>query len=910
MKPFALAVRGVAVAAFVLSACGGPPVVVKEATVIAEFDPAAVVPLVPKPNDMAIDRVTGLIDLEDAADASPVEKELNAYLRTLDGFPISSEATTVFSAPINEATITAKSVRVFDVTNAASVTEQTASAKVTYQADKKQLSIKAPWAKAHRYALVLVGGAEGLKGANGEPVVASAAFEVARVPYPLVTCSDLNSMDCRSANPAIRGKTIEDERDKAVKMEQLRLNLQPALGFLENAGVLRANVAGAWVFSTGTMPLVQFDPGAEIVPFPNDVLMKDGLVDLPIEAEDDDVTVLNKTELNKLDGFSTTAGILTEADKVQGAADVRLLGNSVSASQFVLADLSKPMESIAVDVTCVSCATATGNAGADPDQLRVVPQKPLRSHTRYAVLWLKGAAPFAGSLPLKMAPAFVLAKSKQPVVVNGKSQVSTVSDEDAVELEKLRLKTQDALAVADARGLSRDDVLLAWTFTTQTTAPTLPALRAKPSEWNLPTGVVGGPAMLTNLPTNLLQVLSLQAGGDFHSAIRWAKEGAFTSGNALDQNGWELDLTNPSAPVHTGTEGPFTPATLATPRQEQLRFWLFVPKVPKNLNGGIPVVIFQHGITGSRVQSALIANSIAKAGYATLAIDLPMHGDRVYCASNSECSNNGACTNHRCPPSASVNDVISGQPSSGLRFGSSTNLAATRDQLRQQIIDVAQLLRVLKDTTNGIGAINVDDSATEGVVEHLDVATPRYIGMSLGALTGSLIVAANPEIPAACLNVGGASPADILTQASVPFLRNRKLKLDAYLKAKRGIDVGTQAYEEFFDIARWMMDSSDAQNMGRYYIDEALTDTLTQTPYPKKRILISWAKDDPWVPNATTLKQINSIESASMLSYFKQHLYDGATTGNHSFMFSIGSAAQVQVTLQSQAEAVSWVDGP
>src|SRR6185295_6559699 len=121
---------------------------------------------------------------------------------------------------------------------------------------------------------------------------------------------------------------------------------------------------------------------------------------------------------------------------------------------------------------------------------------------------------------------------------------------------------------------------------------------------------------------------------------------------------------------------------------------------------------------------------------------------------------------------------------SGLKFSSTTNLAATRDQIRQLMIDTAQLVRVVKDTTAGIGSLNVDDPSTAGVTERLDVSELGYIGMSLGSVMGSLAVAANPEITRATLNVGGASPADILTQATVTFLADKRKALDAYLDRK------------------------------------------------------------------------------------------------------------------------------
>src|SRR3546814_13480725 len=41
---------------------------------------------------------------------------------------------------------------------------------------------------------------------------------------------------------------------------------------------------------------------------------------------------------------------------------------------------------------------------------------------------------------------------------------------------------------------------------------------------------------------------------------------------------------------------------------------------------GWPVVIFQHGITGNRTQMIAIAPALAAAGFATVAIDLPLHG--------------------------------------------------------------------------------------------------------------------------------------------------------------------------------------------------------------------------------------------------------------------------------------------
>ena len=51
-----------------------------------------------------------------------------------------------------------------------------------------------------------------------------------------------------------------------------------------------------------------------------------------------------------------------------------------------------------------------------------------------------------------------------------------------------------------------------------------------------------------------------------------------------------------------------------------------VPKSCPMPEAGWPVVIFQHGITQNRTNLLAVAESFAKACYAAVAIDLPLHG--------------------------------------------------------------------------------------------------------------------------------------------------------------------------------------------------------------------------------------------------------------------------------------------
>jgi len=868
--------------------------VVKPPVVVAQFEPALAEPKLPLPNLLAIDPDTQLIDAADPEGANDAEKAFYAWLRTLSGFPVTSLATVEFSGELNPETVNATTVKLWS--HAGGAVAPLTPRSVAYDADKRQVKVDFDWLAGSTYSVTVMGGANGVKGANGEAVVGTAALDLLRVNYPLVSCSDLKDMACRSTNPGIRGKTFDDERKKAVKMETARLLAKPVLEAIEAGGTPRESLAALWTFRTQgaalTKPIVAFEPAIRAIPFPCDALLENGRVSLPEEAGDDDLTRQTKAELEKLDGFSTTGSIVTERDFDLGAVGIGLQASTLDATQFLLLDLDANGA-----VTPFTLIKRTG-----PDQIVLRPVRALRSHHRHAVLWLKGAKTTDGR-DIGPAPALAMLAAGAPFTSDdGKSRIRTLDDSRAADLERLRKSVAAAVAAADARSIARGDLLHAWSFTTLTTGPTLAELAKKPVEWNLPTAVSDvGP--LTQ--ANQLTLISTFSGMDFHSQVREGREGTFITGNALKLDGAELDLTDPMNPVSVDTEGPFTEATLASPRQEALKFMLVLPRTPKNADGRIPIIVFQHGITRFRRDSLFIANSIARAGYALLAIDHPLHGDRSYCTADADCATGMTCTGHRCPPGGyrivQGPEGLLGTPAiTGLKFSSTTNLAATRDQIRQLVIDTAQLVRVVKDTTAGIGSLNVDDPATAAVTERLDVTELGYIGMSLGSVMGSLAVAGNPEVTRAVFNVGGASPADILTQAQVAFLAEKKTRLDAYLMAARGIAPGTQRYEDFYDVARWMLDRADVQNFGRNWIDEPLP------MYPKKKIFIQWVENDPWIPNTTTRLLIDSIDRASAPMSFGEHMWAGAASGNHGFLMDPSFPG----VLMAQDEAVQWISAP
>ena len=356
---------------FVTSAC--TPEIPRDATpqrVVALFDPAAAVPVVPLPNDLAVDPATALLKIPDAPNATGAQREFNAWLRTLDGFPTAAPLTVSFSDALGLQSVSPRAVRVLDVTDPAAISK-VSGLSVSYSAAKKQLTITAALQRAHSYLVAVLGAteADGLKGAAGEEVIGSGAFVLVRARKSLVTCEALDSADCQSAT------SLLDTPQKAIALERARRALQPGLKYLEDSGVLRERLAAAWTFTTTQQGLATFDPANAIVPFPNELLMSNGKVSLPADAKDDDLAQKLKAQLNQLDGFSTTASLITETSDSAGAADVRLDADSLLPAQFRLLNLDSPTEVVPFTVACRACGKPGVNPGAEPDQVAITPAR-------------------------------------------------------------------------------------------------------------------------------------------------------------------------------------------------------------------------------------------------------------------------------------------------------------------------------------------------------------------------------------------------------------------------------------------------------------------------------------------------------------------------------------------------------
>jgi Pla-1/cef family extracellular lipase len=148
-----------------------------------------------------------------------------------------------------------------------------------------------------------------------------------------------------------------------------------------------------------------------------------------------------------------------------------------------------------------------------------------------------------------------------------------------------------------------------------------------------------------------------------------------------------------------------------------------VSAVTKPENGW-PVVVFYHGITGSKENVLAMSTALSLAGFASVAIDHPLHGDREFTLANGD------------KVGASTNSLID--------YANLKSLITGRDNFRQSIVDIMALRLALNAIVDTTGAVDVD------------VSKVHFIGQSLGSIFGSGAVGiSNTSLPESMASLNG-----------------------------------------------------------------------------------------------------------------------------------------------------------
>lgn len=164
----------------------------------------------------------------------------------------------------------------------------------------------------------------------------------------------------------------------------------------------------------------------------------------------------------------------------------------------------------------------------------------------------------------------------------------------------------------------------------------------------------------------------------------------------------------------------------------------FVAAFPSTGSAPYPFVLYQHGGGQSPTDIFRVAQQLAAAGFAFLAIDLPEHG-------------------HRGPADGTAND---------LDYIYFDDLIATRSNFQQTVADHMAVM-------TGLTAINAALEPITGAAVTLDASRAFYMGMSIGAISGSITFATTPTIRAGAVFVGAGGYPELVSTGLFAVLASR-----------------------------------------------------------------------------------------------------------------------------------------
>ncbi len=689
--------------------------------------------------------------------------------------------------------------------------------------------------------------------------------------------------------------------------------------------------------------------------------------------------------LNTLDGFSTIAPPISENGIVTGAAEQA----SVSGSSLTTTNVGLlPLASGAVVATtplyapclnCLSSSTASGAAQTLPQQLQWQLMAPLDEKTTYAAYVTTDVLDDQGK-NLAANPALALLRLVNPLYLNGKSQVNVLTDSQAAALEPERLALEPVLDALDGmQGVPRRDVALAWAFTTQSESAALDGLYAYVSSQQykaalptLPPGIVvfadwtsqyaaAAAASVPSLPIGNI--------GKFYIGI-------YETPFALTGSGGTFDLAHPIAePVTFGLAVPnmAMPATgypvtvfghgitrdrndflaianeLAAQGQATLATDAPFHGERSSCTGSGPFLTASYAAAHPSAPIALtdddacadpatmtcnedphIGRCVARDPSTRIACPMPPQvadaTGTLGCASvhMGACEADGKCEGGDFARDAGGRPVIS-----GWNMFSLTNFFATRDNFREQVIDLTQLVQALRATVPTSLANRITSAGGMGAAT-LDLTKINYAGQSLGGILGTLFNAVSPDTTNVALNVAGGDLPTLFLDAP-SFSAQRAALLAGLSQQTPPVLPGTPAFDQFLSTAQWVLDPADPANMAWRLTHPAAVAGSMVSSNPSRKAFIQFIEGDETVPNISNLALVAAAvrpTSAMLTSTFVAPSYacvpplycyeftdaaDGFTSvsaplaSRHGFLLSPPSAQSAALTARAQKQVAMFV---
>lgn len=672
--------------------------------------------------------------------------------------------------------------------------------------------------------------------------------------------------------------------------------------------------------------IARFDATTSTIPLPNNLLFA-GTTDLTLNFDNvvDDPTNISDpfVALSALDGWGTvtpwaatftsdTGSPLNPATVTPGGSvrmfEVTLTGPGGGVTG-VVRELVPGLDFVA---TISPVATSDPTVGGPFDGPRIAQQvviillQPLAELTSYMVVMTDTISDSDGNNSSPDQQYFIAKRTSPLVDGNGNSTLPLLDDATAQALEPLRQLTNSQLFAAAGEGINPDDVVLSWVATTQNITSTLGAIRAFVTAPGAhvfgPTGfttadVLPGVPGIADIWIGTLDVpyyLSAPSAANPIAPLNtfWKAPPCGASpvcgGLGLDPTSTNLTFVNP-IPVPTSTQT--IPVLLTLPNTLSGNF--------KPMSGW-PVAIFQHGFTVDRTVALAIADTLASLGFATIAIDVPLHG--ITDTTNPLYAGNTPFPGdvERTFDVDYINNTT-GAPGpdgiidpSGAHYINLASLLTSRDNLRQMPADLFVLAATIPVIDLGLGL--------KGDEPSFDASRIHFIGMSLGGILGIPFLALEPTVTVATLNVAGCGIAGILTTSETISPR-----INAGLEAVAGLIPGTEDYNAFFLAAQTVIDSGDCVNYaaiaggGNAILgQEVLGDTVVPNFVPTNPT----SGTEPMF----ALLGLSGIDSTTF-DAMGLHVAVRFISGSHSSLLSPAADPAVTAEMQGEAGSMTFSDG-
>lgn len=577
----------------------------------------------------------------------------------------------------------------------------------------------------------------------------------------------------------------------------------------------------------------RFDSAVGAIPFPNNLLLN-GSTDVTLNPP-----VVNPNNfgdpsvvLSALDGFSTSApwsttfSVPVNPATVIAGQTVRMYEVTRQASGIGITGFVRELAPGTEYVTAVVPSTESDVRFVTGARIAVIPTRALEQLKTYMVVVTKGIRDLNGNDATPDSTYF-LAKRLTPVAAGaGASCVSLdvlLPNATACAIEPLRQLVNSQEAVAVARGVARDDIVISWSATTLAVTPVLSAVRA--TQTAQASRIARTPLNIGQLGLGLPPIADIFIGvtpvNYFLVAPGAVPEGAAAGTAAAGPTAvltgfWRARPNGYLAPFNAlGLDPTSTNLSFANPipvrnSVQNVPVLMTIPNAAAGPIGvkpaaGYPVVIFNHGITRNRTDMLAVSATYASAGWAVIAIDQPLHGLDSTSPFYIEATPFAPIAIERTFDVDLINNLTSAPgpdgvvDSSGAHFINLSSLLSSRDNNRQSQSDLLQLVK-------NLSVMDVDGDARPD----FDVTRIAYTGQSLGSINLIPAMALETTVNVGVLNVPGGGIARLLNGSPTfgPRIRGG-------LQAGAGLVQGTTNFDTYFTITQTALDAADPLNFAR-----------------------------------------------------------------------------------------------